>query len=172
MIVGSHSSRGLGLLAFPALAILLGVPAVWAWVYLTRRRRNMRLTLDASTLHFTNWNGKGWHIPRDEIAQVDYMDVLVPMNTKPTPWVIIGGGATAHVLWQSDWPDAGLVRMWKQIGCETSRDAQPTREVLRRYPSLDLPWWHRHPVLGGLLGAVAIIGYSLLVVMPFVLITT
>ncbi|MFI6317664.1 hypothetical protein ACIBG8_09100 [Nonomuraea sp. NPDC050556] len=173
LIVGGYGSQGLGLFAFPALIVLLAVPAVWAAVYLTRRRRTMRLTLDASTLRLTAWNGKGWHIPRAEVTHAHYLDVVSPMAGKPTSWVVVtGADGTANVLWQSDWPDTGLPRMWKTIGCASTRDTLTMREVLRRYPALNLPWWHRHPVLGGLTGAALILIYGLLVIMPFVLITS
>ncbi|MEV8632384.1 hypothetical protein AB0395_12080 [Streptosporangium sp. NPDC051023] len=173
LATGSRGSEGLGLLAFPALIILLAVPAVWAAIYLTRRTRTMRLTLDAGELRLTTWNGKGWRIPRAEVTHAHYLDVVVPMNSKPTSWVVLTRtGGDAHVLWQSDWPDTGLARIWKQIGCATSRDTVAMREVLARHPSLGLPWWHRHPILGGLAGAVLFIGYVLLVVMPFALLTS
>ncbi|MFD0888255.1 hypothetical protein ACFQ08_27260 [Streptosporangium algeriense] len=169
MINGSYGSEGLGLLAFPAFVILLGVPAVWGVVYLLRRGRTMRLVVDGDTLRYVGWNGKGWQLARSTITRVHYVNVMVPMATKPTPWIILSTDTddVSRVLWQSDWPD-GLLRVWKQSGAVVSRDDLPFREVISRYPRLALPWWHRRPVLAGLLYSVVFIVYVFLVVMPFV----
>ncbi|WP_386190316.1 hypothetical protein [Streptosporangium jomthongense] len=169
MVNGSYGSEGLGLLALPAFVILLGVPAVWGIVYLLRRGRTMRLVVDGDTLRYVGWNGKGWQLSRSTITNVHYVNVMNPMATKPTPWIIISTNAddVARVLWQSDWPD-GLLRVWKQNGVVVNRDDLSFREVISRYPRLELPWWHRRPALAGLLYSVVFIVYVLLVVMPFV----
>lgn len=169
MINGSTANGGLGLLAFPAFAILLGVPAAWGVVYLLRRGRTMRLVVDGDTLRYVGWNGKGWQLARSTITDVHYVNVMNPMATKPAPWIIINTTADdiSRVLWQSDWPE-GLLRVWKRGDTVVSRDDLSFREVMNRYPRLELPWWHRRPALAGLLSAVVFTVYVLLVVIPFV----
>ncbi|MER7132070.1 hypothetical protein [Streptosporangium saharense] len=169
MVNGSTANGGLGLLAFPAFVILLGVPAAWGVVYLLRRGRTMRLVVDGDTLRYVGWNGKGWQLARSTITDVHYVNVMNPMSTKPTPWIIVSTTAddVSRVLWQSDWPE-GLLRVWKRGDTVVSRDDLSFREVMRRYPRLELPWWHRRPALAGLLSGVVFTVYVLLVVMPFV----
>ncbi|MEU6720482.1 hypothetical protein ABZ897_54285 [Nonomuraea sp. NPDC046802] len=72
------------------------------------------------------------------------------------------------MLWISDWSSDRLYKLWKDLGHTVERATTKESNLRKLYPHLDLRWWHRHPVIAGLLGAVATIVYVMAIIMPFI----
>ncbi|MFD9950332.1 hypothetical protein ACFWYW_56645 [Nonomuraea sp. NPDC059023] len=173
LAVGS-SGNGLGLLAAPAMALLLGVPGLLLVIYLVLRRRNLRLTLDERQLRYRDWRGRGWTIDLADLHRVHYLDITRPGASPRKQWAVLEGppDQPPRLLWRQDWKPFDLQDLWQDLGLtRTGPEIASLPTHLHKRPSLPLPWHHRHPALAGLTWAALILAYTAAVLTPFLIAT-
>jgi hypothetical protein len=145
---GNDSVDGLGWWAFPAVGALIAGPGVLIAGFALQRMRNRCLELDERTLsHVDEW-GRRTAIPRDRIAAVHRVPLLMNIEYGEVTVVTDRRGRVLLSLWHKHWDLDRLDRLWSALGVPSRSHlggvlrAAPARAA---YPGLSLPAPFTHP---------------------------
>jgi hypothetical protein len=164
--VAVRLERELGGLAVPALAVLVGPPALLLTVYAVRHSRTVRLTVVDGRLELFDWRGRRRTLHRP--LAVLYATIYAGGGRMEH--IVIGGPLTEIplLLRTHQWRPDDLIAVWERIGVRPRHDDLTSVPGVRsRFPAVPLPYATRYPMTVGLLCALAAFGYIALVVSFF-----
>ncbi|MFF7974278.1 hypothetical protein [Streptomyces sp. NPDC007905] len=139
---GRGTSEGLGPTAVPAVIVLVALPFLWYVAYAVLHTMNTYVALVDGAVLVRNWarrltiiEGPGFvtrtHIDSSGIAG----EVL-----------IVGDDRAAVMLNPRQWREAELNRVWRKAALQQQSGGMPTpRDLRKRYPTIRIPLYIRHP---------------------------
>jgi hypothetical protein len=145
---GNDSVDGIGWWAFAAVGALIAGPAVLIAGFALLRMRNRRLELDERTLsHVDEW-GRRTAIPRERIAAVYRVPLLMNIEYGEVAVLTDRRGRVLLSLWHKHWNLDRLTRLWSALDRPSGvhhGGVLGAAEARAAYPGLSLPLPFTHP---------------------------
>ncbi|WP_405977477.1 hypothetical protein [Streptomyces sp. NBC_00158] len=139
---GEGTSEGLGSAAIPAAVVLVALPFLWYVTYAVLHTVNSYVALVDDAVLVRNW------ARRLTVIEGPGFLVRTPIDSSGTAGevLIVGDDRAAVMLNPRQWREAELDRVWRGAALQRQPGGMPTpRELRRRYPTIRIPLYIRHP---------------------------
>ncbi|MBT2369349.1 hypothetical protein J7E88_29635 [Streptomyces sp. ISL-10] len=162
---GRGTSEGLGSSAVPAVIVLVALPFLWYVTYAVLHTVNSYVALVDGAVLVRNW------ARRLTVIEGPGFLVRTPIDSSGIAGevLIVGDDHAAVMLNPRQWREAELNRVWRNAALQQQqpRDLPTPRELRRRYPTIRIPLYIRHPGIVYTFWTLLVILYIGLVVNVF-----
>jgi hypothetical protein len=142
LAAGRGTSEGLGPTAAPAVIVLVALPFLWYMAYAVLHTMNSYVSLVDGAVLVRNWarrltiiEGPGFLVR----THIDSSGIAGAV-------IIVGDDRAAVMLNPRQWREAELNTVWRDAALQEQPGGMPTpRELRRRYPTIRIPLYIRHP---------------------------
>ncbi|MGI5404836.1 hypothetical protein ACQEVG_36320 [Streptomyces sp. CA-135486] len=139
---GRGTSEGLGPTSVPAVIVLVALPFLWYLTYAVLHTMNSYVSLVDGAVLVRNWarrltiiEGPGFLVR----THIDSSGIAGAV-------IIVGDDRAAVMLNPRQWREAELNTVWRDAELQEQPGGMPTpRELRRRYPTIRIPLYIRHP---------------------------
>ncbi|GHB51044.1 hypothetical protein GCM10010347_20960 [Streptomyces cirratus] len=161
---GRGTSEGLGPMAVPAAVALVALPFLWYVAYAVLHTLNTYVALVDGAVLVRNWarrltviEGPGF-VARTHVKSSGIADAVL----------VVGDDRAAVMLNPRQWREDELDEVWRKAALPQQFGGTPTpRELRKRYPTIRIPLYIRHPGIVYTFWTILVILYIAVVVNVF-----